>query len=62
MSGWYSVTKLTLALPHNVVQWRGWPHKEGWRNNDGYDSQAVLEGRRGGDSPLTRTPVACQSI
>jgi hypothetical protein len=28
----------------------------------GYDSQAVSEGRRGGDSPLTRAPVACQSI
>jgi hypothetical protein len=28
----------------------------------GYDSQAVSEGRHGGDSPLTRAPVACQSI
>jgi hypothetical protein len=28
----------------------------------GYDSQAVSEGRRGRDSPLTRAPVACQSI
>jgi hypothetical protein len=28
----------------------------------GYDSQAVLEGRRGGDSPLTRASAACQSI
>jgi hypothetical protein len=28
----------------------------------GYDSQAVSEGRRGGDSPLTRAPAACQSI
>jgi hypothetical protein len=28
----------------------------------GYDSQAVSEGRRGGDLPLTRAPMACQSI
>jgi hypothetical protein len=34
-SGWHSVTELTLALPHSVVQWRGWPHREGWRNNAG---------------------------
>jgi hypothetical protein len=27
-----------------------------------YDSQAVLEGRRGRDSPLTRAPAPCQSI
>jgi hypothetical protein len=32
--GWHSVTELTLALPHNVVQWWGWPHRaRGWRNN-----------------------------
>jgi hypothetical protein len=29
-SGRHSVTELTLALPHSVVQWRGWPHREGW--------------------------------
>jgi hypothetical protein len=23
-SGRHSVTELTLALPHSVVQWRGW--------------------------------------
>jgi hypothetical protein len=34
-SGWYNVTELTLVLPHSVVQWRGWTHKEGWRNNTG---------------------------
>jgi hypothetical protein len=34
-SGWHSVTELTLALPHSVVQWRGWPHREGWRNSTG---------------------------
>jgi hypothetical protein len=28
----------------------------------GYDSQAVSKSRRGGDSPLTRAPTACQSI
>jgi hypothetical protein len=28
----------------------------------GYDSQAALEGRHGGDSPLTQAPAACQSI
>jgi hypothetical protein len=27
----------------------------------GYDSQAVSEGQRGDDSPLTRAPAACQS-
>jgi hypothetical protein len=32
----HSVTELTLALPHNTVQWRGWPHRAGvWRNNAG---------------------------
>jgi hypothetical protein len=34
-SGQHSVTELTLALPHNAVQWREWPHREGWRNNAG---------------------------
>jgi hypothetical protein len=34
-SGWRSVTELTLASPHSDVQWRGWPHREGWRNNSG---------------------------
>jgi hypothetical protein len=29
----YSVTELMLALPHSAVQWRGWPHWEGWRNS-----------------------------
>jgi hypothetical protein len=28
----------------------------------GYDSQAVSEGRRGGDSLLTQAPALCQSI
>jgi hypothetical protein len=28
----------------------------------GYDSQAVSEGRLGGDSPLTQAPVTYQSI
>jgi hypothetical protein len=34
-SGRHIVTELTLALPPNVVQWRGWPHREGWRNSAG---------------------------
>jgi hypothetical protein len=33
--GRHSVTELTLALPHSVVEWRGWPHREGWRNSVG---------------------------
>jgi hypothetical protein len=32
------------------------------RTTPGYDSQTVSEDRRGGDSPLTRAPVTCQSI
>jgi hypothetical protein len=28
----------------------------------GYDSQAVSEGRRGGDSPLTQAPATYQGI
>jgi hypothetical protein len=32
------------------------------RTAPGYDSQAVSEGRRGRDSPLTRAPVTRQSI
>jgi hypothetical protein len=31
--GWHSVTELTLTLPHNVVQWRGWPHRDGGLRN-----------------------------
>jgi hypothetical protein len=34
-SGRHSVTELTLALPHSVVQWRGWPYHGGWRNSAG---------------------------
>jgi hypothetical protein len=29
----HSVTVLTLASPHSVVQWRGWPHRAGGRRN-----------------------------
>jgi hypothetical protein len=29
----HSVTELTLASPHSVVQWRGWSHKAGGRRN-----------------------------
>jgi hypothetical protein len=34
-SGQHSFTELTPALPHSVVQWRGWPRREGWRNSAG---------------------------
>jgi hypothetical protein len=34
-SGRHSVTELTLASPHSDVQWRGWPHREGWQNSAG---------------------------
>jgi hypothetical protein len=61
-SGRHSVTELTLALPHSVVQWRGWPHQGGGETAPRYDSQAVSEGRHGGDSPLTRAPAVCRSI
>jgi hypothetical protein len=58
-SGRHSVVELTPAFPHNtgdgrIVRVGG--------TMPGYDSQAVSEGRRGGDSPLTRAPAACQSI
>jgi hypothetical protein len=29
-SGQHSVTEMTPALPHSSVQWRRWPHREGW--------------------------------
>jgi hypothetical protein len=61
-SGWYSVMVLTLALPHSAVQWRGWPHKEGWRKALRYDSKAVSEGQRGEVSSLTQALAACHSI
>jgi hypothetical protein len=32
-SGRHSVTELTQALLHSVVQCRGWPHRESWRNS-----------------------------
>jgi hypothetical protein len=32
--GWHSVTELTLASPHSVVQWQRWPHRAGgWWNS-----------------------------
>jgi hypothetical protein len=43
-SGRHSVMELTLALPHNVVQWRGWPHQEGWRNSAGTGFQGGVSG------------------
>jgi hypothetical protein len=58
-SGQHSVTKLTLAFPHSA--------RDGCTGlvsgtTPRYDSQAVLEGQRGGDSPLTQAPAVCQSI
>jgi hypothetical protein len=43
-SGWHSVTELTLALPHNGVQWRGWPHEEGRRNSAGIGFPGGVKG------------------
>jgi hypothetical protein len=43
--GWHSVTELTLALLHSVVQWRGWPHRAGgWRNSDGAEFPSGVRG------------------
>jgi hypothetical protein len=50
---------LPAKLPHSAMDGR----TGGLSGTaSGYDSQAVSEGRRGGDSPLTRAPAACQSI
>jgi hypothetical protein len=55
-SGWHSVVELTPAFPHSPRTARVGGIAPG------YDSQAMSEGRRGGDSPLTRASAACQSI
>jgi hypothetical protein len=52
-------TVLPAQLSHNAKDGR--TGRVGGTSS-GYDSQAVSEGRRGGDSPLTRAPAACQSI
>jgi hypothetical protein len=52
-------TGLPTQLPHSVGDGR--TARVGG-TAPGYDSQAVSEGWRGGDLPLTRAPVACQSI
>jgi hypothetical protein len=52
-------TGLPAQLPHNAGDGR--TARVGG-TAPGYDSQVVSEGRRGGDSLLTRAPVACQSI
>jgi hypothetical protein len=52
--GWHSVIELTLASPHNIVQWRRWPHRVGVGGIvPGQDSQAVSEDWRGEDLLLT---------
>jgi hypothetical protein len=58
-SGRHSVTESTPAFPHSAED--GHTGRVGG-TAPGYDSQAVLEGRRGGDSPLTRAPAARRSI
>jgi hypothetical protein len=50
---------MTPAFPHSVG---GGRTVRVGRTALGYDSQAVSEGRRGGDSPLTRAPMMYQSI
>jgi hypothetical protein len=59
----HSVTELTLALPHSsrTVPGMVFTGRVGG-TAPGYDSQAVLEGRRGEDSLLTRAPSSCQCI
>jgi hypothetical protein len=52
-------TGLTAQLPYSARD--GLTGRVGG-TAPGYDSQAVSEGQRGEDSPLTRAPVACQSI
>jgi hypothetical protein len=52
-------TGLPAQLPHSAGD--GCTTRVGG-TAPGYDSQAVSEGRRGRDSPLTRAPAACQSI
>jgi hypothetical protein len=52
-------TGLTAQLPYNA--------RDGLTGRVGgialgYDSQTVLEDRRGGESPLTWEPAVCQSI
>jgi hypothetical protein len=59
-SGWYSVTELTPALPHSVVQWRGWPHREGRRNSVGIGFPGVSEVWCGFVFDLG--PCMCQNI
>jgi hypothetical protein len=61
-SGRHSVIELTSALPHSVIQWRGWPHREVGETAPGYDSQAVSEGRHGVDSSLTQAPALFLNI
>jgi hypothetical protein len=52
-------TGLPAQLPHNAGDGRT-VRVSGTAS--GYDSQVMSEGRRGGDSPLTRAPAACQII
>jgi hypothetical protein len=60
--GEHGATELTLALPHSVVQWRGWPHREGWRNSVRIRFPSVSEGRHGVDSSLTWAPACVRTL
>jgi hypothetical protein len=52
-------TGLPAQHPHSVRD--GHTMRVG-RTTLGYDSQAISEGRHGGDSPLTRVPARRQRI
>jgi hypothetical protein len=52
-------TDLPAQHPHNAGDGRT---VQVGRTTPGYDSQAVSEGRHGGNSLLTQAPMTCQSI
>jgi hypothetical protein len=52
--------KLTPAISHSTVQWRGWPYREGWRNSAGARFSGVSEAWRGFVFDLGA--CMCQSI
>jgi hypothetical protein len=54
---------MTPAFPHSTrTTWGDGRTVRVGRTAPGYDSQMVSEGRRGGDSPLTRAPARRQRI
>jgi hypothetical protein len=52
-------TSLPAQHPYNAEDGRT---MQVGRTTPGYDSQVVSEDWGGGDSPLTRAPMTCQSI